>query len=247
MERERLIKALGGPGYLRRFDEIDSTNTYAKAWAREGAPHGALVLADRQAAGRGRMGRSFFSPEGGLYMSLILDSGGFSPGQLTTLAAVAVREAVLALAEESLQIKWVNDLLLHGKKVCGILAEGIFQQEGIQRCVIGIGINLGPLDLPESLRPIAGTLYQEGRALDRHELCLSIISRIKEGLPQVPAHMDRYRAHCVTLGKRVSFAYQGREAQGIARRVDDEGALMVETDEGMIRLIAGEVSARADR
>lgn len=244
MDQEQLIRALGGPEYLRYFPEIDSTSSYARLWARQGAPHGAVVLADRQTAGRGRMGRRFFSPEGGLYMSLILDSAHLAPGQLTTLAAVAAREAALALTGESLEIKWVNDLLRRGRKVCGILAEGILGEEGLQRCVIGIGVNLGRMALPEALIPIAGTLYEEGRHIAPEALCLRIVSGIKEGLPLVPAHMERYRAHCVTLGRRVSFSYQGEEVRGIARHIDDEGALYVENDRGVIRLIAGEVSIR---
>ncbi|NLD35175.1 MAG: biotin--[acetyl-CoA-carboxylase] ligase, partial [Clostridiales bacterium] len=122
------IRALLGRGLpLRCLGSIDSTNTMAKQWARQGVPHGAAVLADRQTAGRGRLGRSFFSPEGGLYMSLIVDSVGIPPGQLTTLAAVAVLRAAEQVTGRQLHIKWVNDLLLDGRKVCGILTEGIVQ------------------------------------------------------------------------------------------------------------------------
>lgn len=243
MDISRLKALPGWPDSIRHFPSIDSTNTYAKAWARQGAPHGALVLADRQTAGRGRLGRQFFSPQGGLYMSLILDSRAALPGQLTTLAAVAVREAVALVTGQQLGIKWVNDLLLDGRKVCGILAEGIVMEGRLGRSVIGIGINTGPVQLPEELRHSAGSLYVEGQLVDREALCQAIaLNIILEGLPHIPAHMDSYRAHCLTLGQAVCFQHQGSSRQGIARAIDDAGGLWLDTQEGPLHLVAGEVS-----
>ena len=244
MDSGRIAALLGQEWPLRCFDSIDSTNTLAKQWAREGAPHGAAVLADRQTAGRGRLGRSFFSPEGGLYMSLIVDSAGIPPGQLTTLAAVAVLRAVAQTTGQMLQIKWVNDLLLDGRKVCGILTEGIVQGNTLARSVIGIGLNTGPMRFPEELQDIAGTLHQPGRPVDREMLAARIISGILAGIPHMPAHMDAYRTHCLTLGQQVCFQHEGRPRVGVAASIDDDGALWVDTPEGPLHLVAGEVSLR---
>lgn len=239
----RRMQALMGEGWpLRCFDSIDSTNTHAKAWAREGAPYGAAVLADQQTAGRGRLGRSFFSPGGGLYLSLVVDSSGHAAGQLTTLAAVAVQQAVLQVTGLQLQIKWVNDLLLQGRKVCGILTEGIVLDGALSRAVIGIGLNTGPMQLPPELTAIAGSLYREGRTIDREALAAQIIQCILDGLPVIPAHMAAYRQHCLTLGQAVRFNHEGRQLEGVAAGIDDEGALLVDTAEGPLRLMAGEVS-----
>ena len=240
MDQEQLIRALGGPEYLRYFPEIDSTSSYARLWARQGAPHGAVVLADRQTAGRGRMGRRFFSPEGGLYMSLILDSAHLAPGQLTTLAAVAAREAALALTGESLEIKWVNDLLRRGRKVCGILAEGILGEEGLQRCVIGIGVNLGRMALLEALIPIAGTLYEEGRHIAPERCACASCPGSRRACPR-PRPYGALSAHCVTLGRRVSATRE--EVRG-SPAISMMRARCMWKMTGVIRLIAGEVSIR---
>lgn len=245
MNQQHLQSLLSPAWPLCCYNSIDSTNNAAKVWAREGAPHGALVVAERQSAGRGRRGRGFYSPEGGLYMSLIVDSGALLPGQLTTLAAVAVLRAVDEQLGLKLHIKWVNDLLLSGRKVCGILCEGIQQTDKLSRAVIGIGVNLGPLAPPPELAAIVGTLHRPDQPIDREALCASIVKRILEGLPLVPAHMADYRAHCLNIGQRVAFDHQSRALSGIAQRVDDEGALWVDTAEGALRLFAGEVSLRA--
>jgi len=240
------IRALLGRGLpLRCLGSIDSTNTMAKQWARQGVPHGAAVLADRQTAGRGRLGRSFFSPEGGLYMSLIVDSVGIPPGQLTTLAAVAVLRAAEQVTGRQLHIKWVNDLLLDGRKVCGILTEGIVQGDAVARSVIGIGVNTGPMALPMELEQTAGSLHLPGQPVDREALAAQIIGGILDGLPRVPAHMADYRARCITLGQQVAFVHEGRPRIGVAARMDDDGALWIATPEGPLRLLAGEVSLQA--
>ena len=168
---------------------------------------------------------------------------GHPPGRLTTLAAVTVLRGG-ADHRATLQIKWVNDLMLARRKVCGILTEGIMQEGAIARAVIGIGVNTGPLHLPPELTGVAGTLHRPDRPMDRETLAARIISGVLSGLPLVPAHMDEYRAHCLTLGQQVAFEHQGRPRVGVAARIDDDGALWVDTTEGPLRLLAGEVSLR---
>ncbi len=239
MDSQRISQFLKTPAPLRCFSVIDSTNLHAKQWAKDGAPFGAVVLADRQTAGRGRLGRSFFSPQGGLYLSIVLPPQQ-QPGQLTTLAAVAVREAVLKHDRHDLNIKWVNDLLLKGKKVCGILVEGLAEGGGLSHAVLGIGLNTADAAFPDELAKTAAVL----KVADRERLAADIINRVTAGLNHMPAHMDAYRAHCLTLGRQVAFTHEGQQRTGIAQDVDDSGALLVQTPDGPLRLFAGEVSVR---
>lgn len=244
MDKQALRDLIAAP--LLFFEETPSTNKEALRWAKEGAPPGALILADQQTMGRGRMGRSFFSPEGGLYMSLIVDAAPHLAGGLTTLAAVAVCEAVQAVCGKALAIKWVNDCLLDGRKVCGILAEGLIQMLP-PRAVIGIGVNVLPCDFPTELKTKAGSLYAKGEtppALVRERLAAAIRKEILDGLPHLPRHMDAYRAKCLTLGREVEAVFEGRPICGLASAVRDDGALMVETADGTIALTAGEATVR---
>lgn len=238
MNGEKILLHLKRPLPVVCFDSVPSTNEHAKALARQGAAHGTAVFADLQTRGRGRRGRCFLSPAGGLYMSLVVDQEDALPGHLTTLAAVAVARAVREVSGHELQIKWVNDLLYGDRKVCGILTEGVVLDGALSKSVVGIGVNTGPApDVPG-----AGTIGQSGRPYDRERLAAFIINRILESLPLVSAHMDGYRALCRTVGQRVSFDLGGARKTGLASGVDDDGALLVKTGEGLLRLIAGEVS-----
>ncbi|MHC1786887.1 MAG: biotin--[acetyl-CoA-carboxylase] ligase [Christensenellales bacterium] len=244
MDALRIRQLLRQPLPLRCLALVDSTNLAARAWAEEGAEQGATLLADAQSAGRGRLGRSFFSPGGGLYMSSILYPGDLAPGLLTTLAAVCVLRAVKQTLGIDLKIKWVNDLLLEGRKVCGILAEGLRPQGKPPLVILGIGINTGLTGFPQDLQGQAGTLAREGRVIDREALAAAILNELMAGLPVMPAHLPDYRAHCLTLGQTVRFT-QGRETGlGLALDVDEGGALLIRTEGGILRLIAGEASLR---
>lgn len=239
MDPQAILRHLRRDIAVRCFDTLDSTNQYAKQWAREGAPFGAAVLAEQQTAGRGRRGRSFYSPKGGLYLSLILPPRQ-QPGQLTTLAAVAVRWAVQEVAGRSLDIKWVNDLLLDGRKVCGILVEGIAGERGLTHAVLGIGVNTADTAFPPELAGSAAALPP----LDRDRLAAAVIREVLDGLPRIPGHMAEYRAHCLTLGQAVRFEWEGQQHEGTARAVEDDGALRIGTADGELLLLAGEASIR---
>ena len=240
-----LMSALLPDCPIRTLEETVSTNTDARAWLNDGAAHGSLVMADCQSGGRGRMGRAFCSPQGGLYMSLVMHTDA-PAGALTTLCAVAVRQAVEALCGISADIKWVNDLQLSGKKVCGILCEGVYEGSERLGVVAGIGLNVAVKAFPPELSGIAASLYPQGDApapLER--FAAEIARRILDQLPVIPAHMAEYRAHCVTLGKTVSWQDADGEHSGYAAAVADDGALLIETQRGTLRLAAGEVSLRA--
>ena len=242
MDEKRIRQYLRHPLTIQCYDSLPSTNSLAKSWALQGAPQGSAVFADSQTAGRGRRGHSFYSPPGGLYMSLIVDVTGYAPGQLTTLAAVAAARSIAVVTGQQILIKWVNDLLQNGNKVGGILAEGILIEGRLSKSVIGIGLNTGEADFPPELSPTAGKLSIAGQPYDREQLAALIINEILESLHLIPAHMETYRLRCLTLGKQVSFLYEGHERNGIALDVDDNGELIVQTAKGDIRLLAGEVS-----
>lgn len=224
--------------------ETVSTNTDARRWLQEGAVHGSLVAADRQTAGRGRLGRSFASADGGLYMSVVIKSD-LPAGVLTTLCAVAVRRAIRELTGKTADIKWVNDLQVGGKKICGILCEGVWQGDQLLGVIAGIGLNICQKAFPEELRDIAASLYPDGLSpVDSAAFCAAIWKEIFTLLPTAPGHMAEYRHACVTLGQRVYWENAAGRHEGLARDVDDTGALIIDTAKGTVALSAGEVSVR---
>ena len=239
-----LLQSLLPDTPIQAPEETSSTNTDARRWLQNGAAHGSLVAADRQTAGRGRLGRSFASADGGLYMSVVIKSD-LPAGVLTTLCAVAVRRAVKALTGITADIKWVNDLQVNGKKICGILCEGVWQGDRLLGVIAGIGLNICQREFPEGLRDIAASLYPDGHSpVDPARFCAAIWKEIFSLLPLAPAHMAEYRQACLTLGQRVYWENAAGRREGMARDVDDTGALLIDTAEGPVLLAAGEVSVR---
>lgn len=247
MPDTELLRAYLPQARVRALDTTASTNADALQWLRTDGRHGDLVIADAQTGGHGRMGRAFSSPEGGLYMTVLLNTP-LNAGEITTACAVAVCRAVEALTGCTLQIKWVNDVLLRGKKLCGILCEGAFDGGRLLGVAAGIGINLYRADFPPELSDIACALYPDARLLPapRERFAAEIYSQLMRLLPLSPAHMPEYRARCVTLGQRVRWTQDGASFAGLAVDADDEGALLVRMPSGDIRRVgAGEVSVRA--
>lgn len=242
MDANRITSLLATQSQVLVFDELPSTNDLAMDLARQGAAQGSLVLARHQTRGRGRRGRNFYSPRGGLYLSLILDSQGQSPGLLTTLAALCAREAVLRVCGADLSIKWINDLILDGKKVGGILCEGIYGGAFGDKVVVGLGLNTGEMDLPEELKQIAGSLAGDGKPVDQEALAARFVQEVLQGLARMPSHLSAYQRHCQTLGQQVAFEQSGQVITGEARAVDEQGCLLVQTKTGLIRLMDGDVS-----
>lgn len=224
-------------------DEVDSTNSRLFELAKEGLEAPAVLSARRQTAGRGRQGRAFFSGPGGLYMSMLLRPT-CSPEKLFTLtpaAAVAAAEAVEALTGIRVGIKWVNDLYLRGKKICGILAE---MREGA--VVIGIGINLWPPQggWPEELREKAGALLL---APDEN-LRLSLIPRIAEGILSLwqdgvplPELLPLYRSRSILDSRTVEYSLDGHSHCGQVTGISDNFGLMLEEGGRTRVLTSGEV------
>ena len=243
-QSERTINEALGPLWAHvpalALDETDSTNTRLKAWAREGrisAPY--LLTADSQTAGRGRLGRRFVSPPGtGLYMSLLVQPPqDTDAGRITILAAVAVCKAIHERTGLQPKIKWVNDLFLRGKKVCGILAEGV--QQGV---VVGIGVNLKtpPGGFPPEAA-IAGALDVE---TDRFALAGTIARHFLEGMEALDTDdaITYYRAHMPLIGREIRYQKDGQEKNARVTGVSDDGGLMIQDDAGDHILRTGEVS-----
>lgn len=250
------------------FEEIDSTNNYAKKLAYEGCPDGTVVVADRQVAGKGRLGRAWESPAGkGIWMSVVLRPS-IPPEdvQVITLgASVAVVKALKVFAGEGLGIKWPNDIVFGGKKICGILTEMSSEQDKINFIVVGMGINVSHQaeDFSEDLRNRATSLLlcrdssdgggkkRSGEtSLRRSEILRNILAeleevyfKINEGhFTDIIAQWKRFSA---TLGKEVRVVIKGIEYAGLAKDITADGKLVVECADGERReVISGEVIVR---
>lgn len=239
---------------IEYHQSIDSTNNRAKELARCNMPEGTAVVSRGQTAGRGRLGRSFHSPEGqGLYFSLILRPN-CSPAQLmhlTCAVAVASCDAIEEVTGFRPGIKWINDLIARGKKLGGILTElSVSPATGlVEWAVVGTGINLCQTEFPPELSEIACSLTQViGSAPDTNRLTQALLDRLMQMSQQLLSHradiMDGYRRDCVTLGKKIAVI--GAETrQATALDVADDGALLVDYGDGIPQKVnVGEVSVR---
>lgn len=229
-------------------DVVNSTNTLLKEMAHAGAKDGTVVIANRQTAGKGRMGRSFYSPENtGVYMSVLVKRESlFDPTLMTTAAAVAVMKAIEDTFGKKTQVKWVNDILLDGKKVCGILTEGEFRGSKLVYAVIGIGINVATKDFPDEIKERAGSIAADVSLKEKFiQNLLLHLSRELENA-ESKDYLDFYRERCITVGKKVKIISPGKEPiQAFAEGVDDNAALIVRLDNGTVRhILSGEVSVR---
>lgn len=219
--------------------ETDSTNNYAKKLAAEGAPAGTVVLADRQSAGKGRLGKSFHSPSGGLYMSIILRPKLPLSDMMavTACTAAAVHEALNEFGFQT-KIKWVNDLFLNGKKICGILTEGSFNAEllSMDYLVIGIGINLrSDPNLPEKLRSIVTDLQTEsGTIFSRTALMAMILMEMDLFLDEIQerTYLPVYTEYSCTLGHQVLVKTEKGERTGLAVSFAEDAGLIVAFPDG---------------
>lgn len=239
------------------LDSIDSTNNYAKKLADEGFPHGTVVLAQQQTGGRGRQGKSFSSPaEKGLYLSVLLrpDCPPMDVINLTAWIAVAVCSAIEQVIGLRPGIKWTNDIILHNKKLCGILTEmGLEAESGrLQYVVAGIGINISQSheDFSDELSPIAISLEQAvGRKIRRAELAGAVIRGLDGMMKDFPLkkqeYLEQYRRDCLTTGHEVRIIQKGQTRTAYAQSIDRDFALVVRWEDGSEETVtAGDVSVR---
>ncbi len=227
------------------LETVNSTNTYAKELAQNGAKHNTIVIADKQTAGRGRLGRDFYSPSGtGLYMSIILrpDNAPLEPVALTIAAGVAVCRSIEKLYHKQSQIKWVNDIFLEGRKICGILAEAGTNSGVIDYIVVGIGINISTQNFPEELSAIAGSL---GDNINRSVIAGNVIAEFVrlQNLCGSRELIGEYKRHSLVLGKKIDFTKDGKTYSGVATDINNEGNLIVNLENGkIVTLKSGEIS-----
>lgn len=243
------------------FDVIDSTNTKAKQMAEAGEEEGTLLVAREQTAGKGRRGRSWNSgSQEGVYMSLILRPNAVPPkvSGLTLLASLAVAGAVKEISGADTKIKWPNDIVVGGKKVCGILTEMSSEEAFIHYVVVGIGINVNTEDFPAELRKTASSVYLEtGKKTDRISLIAEIVERFSRYYLQymevqsLAPFLEEYNRMLVNLEKEVKVYYGMVEharpeeiETGVAKGIDEDGSLIVFIGGREKHIVSGEVSVR---
>lgn len=237
------------------FEEVDSTNNVAKKMAEEGAPHGRLVIAENQNAGKGRRGRTWSSPEGtGIWMTFILRPQ-ISPqaaSMLTLVAAMAVRQAIYLETGLETVIKWPNDIVAGGKKICGILTEMSAELEWINYVVVGVGINANIRKFPDEISDKATSLILEtGRTVDRSRMVSAYGNAFEEYYNRfletgnLALLKDEYNSSLANFHNQVRVLDTAGEFVGISKGINDVGELVVTDDEGTERIVrSGEVSVR---
>ncbi|MBQ3183128.1 MAG: biotin--[Clostridia bacterium] len=231
--------------------ETESTNKYAKKLAKDGASEFTVVIADKQTGGYGRMGRSFHSPDtSGLYMSIILRPR-ISPEEtlyITTAAAAAVSQAIEEISGKETGIKWVNDIFIDGKKVCGILTESGYSGNTLDYAILGIGVNIyTPTEgFPDDIRDIAGGIFD--RPVDvRDILAKRITERFSDYYKELEAKnfLSYYRKKNIVTGKKIMIIKGENSYNAKALSIDDEFRLIVEDENKRITALdSGEISIR---
>lgn len=235
------------------LEEIDSTNLYLKRLINGGERQRTVVIADYQTNGKGRSGKSFYSPQGtGLYMSVLLhpncpfcDAVG-----VTTAVSVAAARAIEKVCGKQVGIKWVNDLYFDSKKVCGILCEAVndYKTATAKSVIIGVGINLSTADFPDELKEIAGSLEVEKSLYPALAQGLADeILKIKFGAID-EAVLDEYRRRSIVLGKQVDYYINGEKRTALAVDIDSKGGLVIKNENGEIStLSSGEITLRLNK
>lgn len=224
------------------IDVVESTNAIVRDKANMGKSEGYIVLANEQTAGRGRLGRSFFSPKDtGVYMSLLLRPKNYSAKQavrITTMAAVAMCEAIESVSDETAEIKWVNDIFVLGKKVCGILTEGSFNLENglLDYAVLGLGINIyQPKNgFPEEIDSIAWAVFQQNQSDVKNRLVSEFLNRF-HGYYAASHQTDyvvSYRNRSLIIGKQVTLLSSSESKNVVVIGIDDECRLLVREPDG---------------
>ena len=233
-------------------EQLDSTNTRAKALAAAGAPHGFLVATESQSGGRGRFGRTFYSPEhAGVYVTYVIrpNMSAERATMITSMAAVAVARAIEALAPVDVEIKWVNDLYIGPRKVCGILCEASmdFESGCLEYAVLGIGVNVASMDFPSELAEIATSIENAcGVKVSRSRLVAEISNQLEALYPQpeTGGFMEESRRRSNVIGREVLVLRGDERIPAKALAIDDLGRLVVESDAGILRLASGEISLK---
>ncbi len=250
LQEEGILPYLREPVTLHIYETLDSTNKTATLLAMEGAPHGTTVLARQQSQGRGRRGRNFYSPKDtGLYLTMILEPSRWEapPLTVTAAAAVALCRAVETISPAKPRIKWVNDIFIDNKKVCGILTEALTDMEsgGISHMLLGIGVNCFTQEFPPEAGPLAGSIPGD---FSKNQLAAEIINQLLELYRQpTSAFMEDYRKRSLILGRNIlvynPIGQPGKQAQALD--INEEGGLHVRYPDGTEDVLnTGEITIR---
>ena len=237
------------------LDEVDSTNTAAKKAAENGAVHGTLVVSERQTGGKGRRGRAWDSPRGtGIFMTLILrpNMAPVHASMLTLVAALAVADGIRECTGAESLIKWPNDIVMSGKKICGILTEMSADPDCINYVAVGIGINVNMEEFPEEIRGVAASIFTETGKKTKRSLLISAVMAAFERYYEVfmkttdmSGLLEDYNGKLANCGRTVRVLDPAGEYSGTAIGIDREGELLVEMEDTTVRrVLSGEVSVR---
>lgn len=249
ISQKKLLKYLDNAAEVLVYDTLPSTNLTAKEMALTGK-RDVTVIANTQTDGRGRLGRSFYSPkDSGIYLSYIYPGDCDTPLLITTAVSVAVCNALVRISGKTLGIKWVNDIYLENKKICGILAEGVINSAGeLDAVVVGVGINIYTDRFPDDIADIADSLYKKGEKVpDINLITAEVINELKL-VPQMikeNSFINKYKEKSVVTGRRIRVISK-TEYMADAIDIDNKGALVVrrcDTGEEII-LNTGEISIR---
>lgn len=236
------LQAALAPRPFQFHESVASSNDIAMQWLHNGAPQGAVVIADEQRQGRGRLGRVWYTPPGvAIAMSVILRPQPEHAGRISMMGAVVVAELCESVGIPDVGIKWPNDVQLGGRKVCGILPEAAWHNDALKGVVLGMGINVR-VAFDDELKTIAANLErQAGQALNRATLIAYVLQRIDDWSPQLgtQALFEAWQARMNMLGKPVSI----NGINGQAHHVETDGALVIQQEDGtMQRVIAGDIT-----
>ncbi len=229
------------------LSEVVSTNTIAQEMAMRGAPEGTVVIAETQTSGKGRLGRKWISPKGNLYLSVILrpDIAMHKAPLITLMGAVAVVSTIRQQCMLESRIKWPNDVLLGGRKVCGLLSEMSAEQDRIRYLVLGIGVNVNMelRALPADVEAISTTLAKEAeKKIDRTLLLRHLLRELDRWYALFLANeqdvLKEWMSLNMTVGSRVQVSGAGRVIEGLAQQIDSEGRLIIRQDDGLIQAVA---------
>lgn len=234
-----------------------STNALVREKANQGRPEGCIIIACEQTDGRGRYGRQFFSPvDSGVYLSLLLRPTAYSPQQatcLTAAAAAAMCQAIEAVTGQQPGIKWVNDIFLRGKKVCGILTEAAVGLETgtLNYMVLGAGVNLYPpvKGFPEEIQPIAGSVLERSCPEAKNRLVGEFLNRFWEFYthPERKEYLEDYRTRSLAIGRNVTVLSAGKAVSAYAYGIDDDFRLLVRYENGDTEALSyGEIRIQLD-
>ena len=253
-EIEKNLTTLKGKLDIEVKKTVTSTNALLKEKAALGAPEGTVLIALSQTAGRGRFTRSFFSPEdSGIYMSILIRPriSAENAALITTAAAVAVAEAAENLSGRKAGIKWVNDVLIDGQKICGILTEASLNIESgaLDYAVLGIGLNAyePKCGFPQEIKNIAGAIFREKKDGLRSKLAAAVLENFFKYYKDISKHtyLDAYRERCIVLGKQINVLSENGAKPAYALSIDENCHLRVKYDDGSEELLSsGEVSIR---